>query len=371
MTTATPILMLTTRTGGGHVNLARSLTEALGDAYRVEVVDPYWNVVHTGYAQWSRYDTRFWGLMYRLSDHRATSLVAHTLLTRLIQRRLTAILARSDCELILTTHPWLSYEVGTCLKRLRRPIPLAFQITDLAFHHMWSSYRDADLYLASTEDIYAGLLAQGIEPRRVRLTGRPVRAQFLADYAPARHAILESLGFDPSQPTVFVQGGAEGSADLRATLDVIASLPRAPQVILATGHNERLRQRYSGVAGVKTLPFVDDIARYMAASDLIIGKPGASYLTQAFMLARPFMATTYIHGHEAPNLRFIERYNLGWVCLTPGEQRQVLAALLADRGALAAKAESARRYRDLNLTWMRQISPAIHDLLDESASFRA
>lgn len=35
----------------------------------------------------------------------------------------------------------------------------------------------------------------------------------------------------------------------------------------------------------------------MRAADLIVGKAGASFITEAFMVEKPFIATTFIAGH--------------------------------------------------------------------------
>ena len=75
---------------------------------------------------------------------------------------------------------------------------------------------------------------------------------------------------------------------------------------------------------VATLPHTNDIAPYMAAADIIMGKAGPNILFESVMLGKPFFATTFIPGQEQENLAFIQRHGLGWVALHPEEQRSLL-----------------------------------------------
>lgn len=49
------ILILTTHTGGGHLNLAQSLKDMLGTRYQVAIVDPQRDSVGRWYASVSRH----------------------------------------------------------------------------------------------------------------------------------------------------------------------------------------------------------------------------------------------------------------------------------------------------------------------------
>ena len=61
----------------------------------------------------------------------------------------------------------------------------------------------------------------------------------------------------------------------------------------------------------------------MAAADVIAGKAGASFITEAFILEKPFLVTALIAGQETPSLQFIERHNLGWDCLATSRTTRV------------------------------------------------
>ncbi len=121
--------------------------------------------------------------------------------------------------------------------------------------------------------------------------------------------------------------------------------------------------RYAGIEQVRTLSFTEMIAPYMAAADVIAGKAGASFISEAFMLEKPFLITAFIPGQEAPNLQFIERHNLGWVCLEPTAQKELLARITSDPMMMAEKVDSIRAYKAWNTQANQDICPIIDLLL--------
>ncbi len=359
-----PILILTTHTGGGHLNLAQSLEQLLATRYDVAIVDPQPALVDGWYALVSRRFKKFLAWQYAVTDHETASFYLQRALTLSSRRRILDAIERVQPCLIITTHGHLSYATARAIERLPERIPLVFQLTDLGQVHMsWFSEKRADAYLAPTREIFAQALQQNIDKSRLHLTGRPVRRQFVEVASGARSATLASLGFDPATFTIFLQGGAKGSADVDRTIEMLLSSRLAAQIILAAGNNTRLPARYAGIERVRVLPFIERIAPYMAAADVIAGKAGASFITEAFMVEKPFLATTYISGQETSSLPFIERHNLGWVCLEPAAQRELLGSLISNPALIAEKADSIRTYKAWNMQANQTIQPTIEQLL--------
>ncbi len=111
------------------------------------------------------------------------------------------------------------------------------------------------------------------------------------------------------------------------------------------------------------MPFTEIIAPYMAAADVIAGKAGASFISEAFMLEKPFLITAFIAGQETPNLQFIEQHNLGWVCLETSAQKELLIKLASNPGMIAEKEGSIRAYKTWNMRANQHIGSIIDQLL--------
>jgi len=365
------ILILTSLTGGGHLSLALALQDALGEHYETEIVDPYPHIFHQYYTFVGRHFLKLWGLEYKYSDSEEAALRLHQTLTLLLRERLSALIGRSKSQLIITTHTLLSYEVARVIEHDAANIRLIFQLSELEeVHSTWLTVKNADAYLVPTREIFAQARERGIDESRLHLTGMPVRRQFLEDYGANKHEILATLDFDPEVFTVFLQGGAEGAAGIGHTVEVMLTSGRPIQIILAIGTNKQLASRFAGIDHLSVLPFTKTIAPYMAAADVVIGKAGPNFIAEAVMLGKPFIATAFIPGQEAPNLRFLERHNLGWVCLEARSQQQVITSLVNDPSALTEKSNSVRAYREWNLRANEQIYSVIERLvwLDTQAS---
>src|SRR5438132_1329258 len=358
------ILILTTHTGGGHLNLAQSLKDILGTTCEVAIVDPQPALVDRWYASVSRHSLKFLERQFTFTDNETASSGLHRVLTLLSFRRLHRVIERVQPALIITTHALLSYATARVNERRRERVPLVFQLTDLEQLHMtWSTEKRADAYLVPTCEIFSQSLGQGIDKKRLYLTGRPVRRQFLEVSPGGGREMLAALDFDPGVFTVFLQGGAKGSARVDQTIESLLSIEVPIQIILAIGNNEKIAARYAGMERVRTLPFTEIIAPYMAAADMIAGKAGASFISEAFMLEKPFLVTAFIRGQETPNLRFIERHNLGWVCTETTAQKELLTRIASNPALIAEKVDGIRAYKAWNVQANQHICPVIDRLL--------
>jgi UDP-N-acetylglucosamine:LPS N-acetylglucosamine transferase len=358
------ILILTTHTGGGHLNLAQSLKDMLDTRYNVAIVNPQSEAVDRYYTAASRHFMKLLEWQFNLTDNRLVSFFLQQVVTLLDNGRILNVIQHIQPQLIITTHALLSYAVARANEKSRKRVPLVFQLTDLGQLHMtWFIEKHADAYLAPTNEIFAQALKQGIAKDRLHLTGRPVRRQFLNASADGKEKTLAILGFDPAVFTIFLQGGAKGSEGIDRTIESMLAMDVRLQIILAVGNNEAMASRYVGIEQVRVLPFTETIAPYMAAADVIAGKAGASFISESFMLEKPFIVTACIAGQETPNLQFIKRHNLGWVCLETSAQKELFASLTINSGLITEKERSICAFKAWNLQANQHIVPIIDQLL--------
>lgn len=381
------ILILTSKTGGGHVSLAEALRDLLvntaqpEDTYHpnaiydtnnavISIVDPQPALFHLHYRLVSRDALWLWAAEFRFLDTPDRSLLAHKIFARLMRHRLHALLDRVQPDLIITTYPFLSYEVAYVLQRRSSTIPLVMLFSDAnSVHASWLTERRANATFATTRETYEQALATGFAPERLHLVGWPVRAQFYRSDLSNReksNGKLTQLNLLPNRYTIFLQGGGEGATRIASTTENILSsetLTNEVQIILAAGTNQKLLTRYRNVPNIATLPHTNDIAPYMAAADLIMGKAGPNILFESVTLGKPFVATTFIPGQEQENLAFIQRHHLGWVAIQPEEQRALLLELIHNPPQLEALSTTINAYRDWNINANQQIFPLIRQLI--------
>jgi UDP-N-acetylglucosamine:LPS N-acetylglucosamine transferase len=291
--------------------------------------------------------------------------------TRLVHRQLNALLDNVQPDLILTTYPFLTYEVMRTLEQRSSTVPLVLLFSDAnGVHAAWLTERHAAATLATTRETYEQALARGFAPERLHLVGWPVREQFVRAYMMGREAQKEQLiclNLEPDRFTVFLQGGSEGAAHVDRTIENVLALGGVTgdlQVILATGTNTTLLERYKNVRGLAALPYTKEIAPVMAAADVVMGKAGPNTLFESVMLGKPFIATAYIPGQEQANLSFIQRHGLGWVALRPSELHSLLNTLIHTTDSLNAMSATVNAYRQWNAEANQHIVPLIRSLID-------
>jgi processive 1,2-diacylglycerol beta-glucosyltransferase len=357
-------LLLTPHTGGGHISLAEALAERLNLVLTCEISDPEGAAFSNSYNLVTRYAPWVWEATYAALNRPWLALQVHRVKTRIVARTLDEALRHGRPSIVLSTYSWLTYEALRRLERSTPRVPFAMLFGDpLDLDASWFSERDADATFAPTRETYRQALAAGFDPARLHLTGWPVRAQFFTAGQTSRAETLTRLGLAPERFTVFLQGGGEGAARFARTVESVLAVGPQLQIILACGTNEAIRARFSGMPGIATLPFTKVIAPYMAAADVVMGKAGPNMLFEAVTLSKPFIATTYNPGQEAPNLRFIRKYGLGWVALRPDEQYSLLASLVEMPALLAEMATTVNTYRAWNTAATETIRPLVEALI--------
>ncbi len=286
---------------------------------------------HWHYRMVSRHALWLWSAEFRFTDTPSRALLAHHLFTHMMARRLHRMLDEIQPDAVITTYPFLSYEVQRVIQNRSEDTPVALVFSDpYRIHATWLTERQVAATYATTRETYAEALAAGFPSEKLHLVGWPVRSQFRQNHTSSRLRVLSSLGLESGRFTVFLQGGHEGAAQFDRVVDSVLAANPDLQIILAIGTNEASGRRFHQVANVGVLPFRRDIAPYMAAADVIMGKSGPNILFESVMLGKPFIASTCIPGQEQATLEFIRRHDLGWVALEPYQQRKLIAMLATD-----------------------------------------
>ncbi len=364
------VLILTSRTGGGHVSLAEALRDYLVQEYHVELdenlLPPF---VPWHYALLSRCAPWLWSREFQWTNTPKRAQYLHRLLLPLIAPRLTAILRTRQPVCVISTHPLLSNAVACVLRRQAQHIPFVLLFSDPQhLHATWLTERQPEAVLAPTLETYQQASEVGFPGPSLHAIGWPVRQQFSQIGEISREDRLKELNYrwnwqlDPHRLTIFLQGGGDGGVNVQKTLHYLLKTSDAVQIILATGTNRRLYAISQGKANLYPLPWTREMAPVMAAADVIMGKAGPNTLFEAVALEKPFIATSYLPGQEEGNLEFLRRYHLGWVALEQEVLCTLVANLAADRLMLHDMGKWIRIYHQRNIEANRGLLPIIRSL---------
>jgi UDP-N-acetylglucosamine--N-acetylmuramyl-(pentapeptide) pyrophosphoryl-undecaprenol N-acetylglucosamine transferase len=182
---------------------------------------------------------------------------------------------------------------------------------------------------------------------KAQWVGNPLRRAFLTQAAPA-----ERFAGRSGPLRLLVVGGSLGAQALnRVVPQALALIPEAqrPLVLHQSGEKQidSLRAHYDA-AGVDAnlTPFIEDTAEAYAEADLVIGRAGASTVTElaavgAASLLVPFPSA--VDDHQTHNARFLVDGGAAWLEAQADLTPDKLAALLlgVDRNQLLAMAQKA------------------------------
>lgn len=347
------ILFATVAAGGGHVATAHAMAEAIEFHYPgrfdVRISDYMKDVGATGM---DRRQKSFWrralqtpllaraGQQFIDSFPKAT-VSGQRIMLRGFIRAATRDLGHHSPGLIVSNHGLITSGLTEAkrLSGLKVPV-LTFATEPHDISAYWAEPR-ADHIVVPSEEVRRDLLRFGVPPDRMEVVGYPVRQAFLEP--PTKERAREALGLK-SRFTCLVSFGGEGlGRNQRATVETLLKSDVSSQVVVITGRNEalkdELRKLSAGNDRLRVEGFVEDMASYLAASDLFVGKAGPASVYEALAVGRPVLLTGYTGLNERGVLRFVEREGLGCYAKTPANLLRAIQRY-AEEPALSGKVAS-------------------------------
>jgi UDP-N-acetylglucosamine--N-acetylmuramyl-(pentapeptide) pyrophosphoryl-undecaprenol N-acetylglucosamine transferase len=186
--------------------------------------------------------------------------------------------------------------------------------------------------------------------------GNPLRTAFTRQPAPA----LRFAGRSGPLKLLVVGGslGARALNELVPKALALMSEASRPQVVHQSGAQqiEALRSNYTQAGVLAELtPFIEDTAQAFADADIIIGRAGASTVTEIAALGAAAMFVPFpaaVDDHQTLNARFLVEAGGGWLIQQSDLTPEGLAGLLQTmtRTNLLERAEAAYQMKKINAT---------------------
>lgn len=334
------ISILTANAGGGHLAAARSLADSLAGKAHVSFLrlmddhSPFpINTFSATYRPWVTYTPALYQLVYRIGASRERVVFVERAVYPLVKRRLSAALSAEQPDLWISVHPlqidmplWIMGESGS-------RVPFVTVVTDPVTPPVAWFSPDVDLCVVATEPARDVALACGIPDERVHVIGLPIRRAFGEMRGRSKSVVRAHLGLTPERPLVLMTGGGAGIGRLmpiaQAVTRRLAGQHPKIQVTIITGNNRTLYRQLCAEkwpVPVFVRGYVDNMAEWLAASDLLITKAGPGTLAEAACLGVPVVITDYIPGQETGNVAWTVEHGTGVFEQSP----ERIAALVAE-----------------------------------------
>ncbi len=254
-----------------------------------------------------------------------------------------ALVRRLRPDVVLGVGGYAAGPVCLAAAMMRKPLALLEPNSVMGFTNRALSPLAKRVYVAWEET------ARKVAARKVRVTGVPLRQGFGA------RAVVSSSG--PSR--VLVLGGSQGAMAIneRVPAAIARVVATAADVVVVhqTGPERddavRAAYRAGGVTGATVVPFVDDVARQLAAADVVIARAGAVTCAEIAAVGRASLLIPFPHAADDHQTRNAEALAAaGGAIVLPeastdaARLAEVLTSLLTDGAKREAMATCARRH---------------------------
>lgn len=352
------VLILTGNLGDGHRQAALAIAEAVARLYpkaQIQVAD----VMDSSHPRWRQFNqwlymlwiTRLpwlYGFLFRKTKD-------DTFLARCLKKlplcsksRLRKLLAQNNPAVVISTFPAASAGMAGLKAEGATNVPFITVITDHTYHSYWL-HQGTDLYIVSSEHVRHALAAWPIPEERIAAAGIPIRSAFIRPQSPP--ALRLSLGLSPELPTVMIMGGGGGliGGDWARLLRAPALLACPMQIIIVCGRNSRLQEQL--IRDMRDYPhrlivtgYVEHVHELMAASDVLITKPGGLTSSEALATELPMLLYKPLPGQEHDNAAYLISIGAAVQAKNPAEFAMHLHRLLTQPELLAQMKACAKLF---------------------------
>ena len=375
------ILVLTASIGSGHIKAAEAVRQELQQLWptaQIVTVDfmaretscLHW-LMKKIYLQMLSFVPNLYDVFYKVSGGASGGTLVQGAFATVMQPVFVSLLRRYRPDLVICTHPFPEGAASWWKRQHHSQLPLAVVMTDYSLHQIWL-YPKVDRYFMATEAMKRQMLARGFAEDSLWAAGIPID-QGLQHIA-GKEVLRQQLSIPQDQPAILLMGGGLGLGGIEATLLELEQLPQRLTLLVVAGRNERLLQQGQVFAQtshhlVKVWGYTERAHELMKASDLLITKPGALTISEAFVLGLPMLLHDPIPGPETENAVYATRHGAA-VWLHPGEKLAPAVGELLASGNLPAMGQRAAECgrplaaHDIARTIVRfmQVDDGIHQL---------
>jgi processive 1,2-diacylglycerol beta-glucosyltransferase len=304
------IMVLSAAAGAGHVRAAEALVNAFKtkgiEARHIEVLkytNPVFRRAYSDlYKELCNKNPDILGWIYKAFD-RPWKYQKRRLVMDLINTTpFVKLLIKEKPEVALCTH-FLPAEILVYLRKKNiLNIPIGVVVTDYDAHAMWL-YRNVDWYFVACEETKVYLTAMGIPPETIHITGIPVDPIF--GVQKAKKDIRLHLGLDTDMTTILVSAGGFGVGPVELMVRTLQNIEHSVQVVIICGKNPQLEQKLKEIKNnrhpVKIIGFTTEMDKWMAASDILVGKAGGLTSSEALASGLVLVIVNPVPGQEERN----------------------------------------------------------------------
>ncbi len=353
------VLILSASAGAGHLRAAEALEKAFIQKHAarevlhvdaLEYTNPVVrNIYSRGYIDMVNKAPTVLGILYDSADKPWKDERQRLAFDRLNTLPLAKLLKDYEPDLVVCTH-FLPAEIISyliCKKKLNTRH--AITITDFDAHAMWLCRHFHD-YFVALDETSEHLQKLGVAGERISVSGIPIDPVFAIEKN--KKEMRKKFGIENDLPVILLSAGGFGVGPVEEILASLRGLKHKVQVLALCGKNPELKARLDSFASkqkagenLKIIPvgFTDKMDEYMAASDILLGKPGGLTSSEALAKGLVMVIVNPIPGQEERNADHLLEEGTAIRCNNLPTLAYKIDKLLDDPGRFAQMKKNAFR----------------------------
>ncbi len=248
-------------------------------------------------------------------------------------------------DAVLCTQAFPCGMVADYKKEFNSQIPLVAVLTDYVPHSYWV-YDTVDYYVTPSEEVSRRLVKKGVAAEKIKSLGIPIDPKF--NKPQNKESIKRKLKLSTQLPTILIMGGGQGLGPIKTIIKSLEKSLKPIQEIIVTGTNKKLykslkRKIKKYKNKILLFRYADNIEELMAASDIIISKPGGVTTAEVLVMNLPMVIVKPIPGQEANNTAYLTQKEAAIKIDDPKKTNQAIEDLLKHADKLRHLREAASR----------------------------
>jgi UDP-N-acetylglucosamine:LPS N-acetylglucosamine transferase len=276
---------------------------------------------------------------YRGADNPFLIKIVDRILGISILPRFVAYLDREKPDLVVSTYFTFTHYLEM-LKRVGQLSATTVVLNPEPFdsHQIWFSAA-FDWSMVFSPKSRDEIVEKGIARQKVKLFQFPIKPSFSRrTQNPA--ALRGKLGLEKKPFTALFFFGAEGVGPVKKFLAALIERGITLQAVVICGRNERLQRDINNLARegtgsvrIQVRGYVNNLADYIAASDVVVGKSGPNQVFETLLQRRPIVISSFL-ANEKETTRWVIDNKLGWLTRSPAHLATLLQKLAAHPAVL-------------------------------------
>jgi len=310
------VLILSASAGAGHLRAAQAIEraflsmEAAQEVRHIDVLEYtnklFRNFYSKTYIEMVNAMPEVLGWLYDYLDKPWKNERRRLAFDKLNTGPFVKLLQQEQPDVVVCTH-FLPAEIISWLKAKERiATRQAIVVTDLDVHAMWLVH-NVEHYFVALNETRVHLQQLGIAAEKITVSGIPVDPIFAEQKD--KHAMRRKHSLQEDRTTILISAGGFGVGPIEHLVQSLLDLHHPAQIVAVCGRSKELKTRLDRIAA-RRLPqhvslhvtgYTTEMDEYMAAADLMVGKPGGLTTSEALAKGLVFVIVNPIPGQEERN----------------------------------------------------------------------